>query len=111
MTALLTVMLAMLMPRCMTTPMTLSAGDDEDDRDDDAAVAGGAATPVWPLVDATLAQLEDWLESLRRLPKDDAILARQGALSRRVSELRTPLPAARASPLTFVLGATRATDM
>ena len=86
------------------------AGGIEDVRDDDDAVAGGAATPVWPPVDATLAQLEDWLESLRRLPKDDAILARQGLLSRRVSELRTPLPASRASPLTLVLRAKRVTD-
>ena len=86
------------------------AGDDEEVRDDDAAVAGGADTPVWPTVDATLAQLEDWLESLRRLPKDDAILARQSLLSRRISELRTPLPASRASPLTLVLKARRVTD-
>ena len=88
------------------------AGDDEDDRDDDAAVAGGAATPVWPPADATLAQLEDWLESLRRLPEEDAVLARQGALSRRTNELRTPLPAARASPLSpsSCMRAKRATD-
>ena len=58
------------------------AGDDEDDHDDDAAVAGGAATPVWPPADATLAQLGDWLESLRRLPEDDALLARQGRRAR-----------------------------
>ena len=80
------------------------------DRDDDAAVAGGVATPVWPPVGATLAQLEVWLESLRRLPEDDVILARQGALTRRVHELRMPLPAARASPRALVLRAKRATD-
>ena len=47
---------------------------------------------------------------MRRLPEDDVILARQGALSRRINELRMPLPAARASPLTLVLRAKRATD-
>ena len=67
------------------------------DHDDDVAVAGGAATPVWPPADATLAQLEDWLESLRRLPEDDFILARQGAPAHRIDELRRPLPASGAS--------------
>ena len=80
------------------------------DHDDDAAVAGGVATPVWPPVDAILAQLEDWLESLRRLPEDDVILARQGVLTQRIHELRMSLPAAHAYPLTLVLRAKRATD-
>ena len=54
-------------------------GDAEDPaggcNDDDDAVGGGSATPVWPPADATLDQLEDWLDSLRRLPEDDLILA------------------------------------
>ena len=85
------------------------AGGDHD-FDDDAAVAGGAATPVWLPVDATRVQLEDWLGSLRRLPGDGAILARQGVFKQRINGLRMPLPAPRASPLILVLGAKRATD-
>ena len=106
-TPLPTVPLAMRMPRCTMAPMTLPA---DHDLDDDAAVAGGAATPVWPPVGATLARLGDWLESLRLLPEDDVILARQGVLKQRINELRVPLPAPRASPLTLVLRAKRATD-
>ena len=69
--------------------------------DDDDAVGGDPSTPVWPLADATLAQLEDWLDSLRRLPEDEGILARQGLLSRRIRELRMPMPAPPASPFTY----------
>ena len=75
--------------------------------DDDDAVGGGTSTPVWPPADATSAQLEDWLDSFRRLPEDEGILARQDLLSRRI---RMPMPAPPASPFTFVLRAKRATD-
>ena len=75
--------------------------------DDDDAVGGGPSTPVWPPADATLAQLEKWLDSFRRLPEDEGILARQDLLSRRI---RMPMPAPPASPFTFVLRAKRATD-
>ena len=89
--------------------------DDADDlagggHDDDDAVASGAVTPVWLPADAALAQLEDWLETIRRLPADEFILARQGALTNRIDELRRPMPASRASPPTLVLRAKRATE-
>ena len=80
------------------------------DHDNDDAVAGGAVTPAWPPADATLAQLGDWLETIRRLPADEFILARQGALTNRIDELRRPMPASRASPPTLVLRAKRATE-
>ena len=67
-----------------------SAGSQLGDGDDGD---GGARTPVWPPADATLAQVEDWLEALRRLLEDDAILSRQVILSRRIGDLRRPLPA------------------
>ena len=79
-------------------------------RDDGDAVGGDPSTPVWPPADATLAQLEDWLDSFRRLPEDEGILARQDLLSRSIRELRMPMPALPAPPLTFVLRAKRATD-
>ena len=60
---------------------------------------GGVHTPVWPPADASLAQLEEWLDALRRLPGDDVILNKQALLSRRVSDLRMPLPAPPAEPL------------
>ena len=50
-------------------------------RDDEDAVDGGSPTPVWPPADATLDQLEDWLDSLRRLPEDEGIMARQDLLA------------------------------
>ena len=77
---------------------------------DEDAGDGGVHTLVWPPADATLAQLEDWLEALRRLPEDDAILSRQVLLSRRIGDLRRPLPAPPAEPLTFVLRAKRLSD-
>ena len=72
------------------------AGDGSDDDDD--AVPTGAVTPVWPPADATLAQLGDWLETIRRLPADDGVYAREGALENRIAELRRPKPKGRASP-------------
>lgn len=60
--------------------------------------ASGTHTPVWPPADATLAQLEGWLDSLRKLPADEGILSRQDLLCQRVHELRMPLPAPPPSP-------------
>ena len=71
------------------------AGSQHDDED---AVDGGSPTPVWPPADATLDQLEDWLDSLRRLPEDEGILARQDLLFRRIRELRMPMPAPPPTP-------------
>ena len=70
-------------------------------RDDEDAGDGGSPTPVWPPADATLDPLEDWFDSLRRLPADEGILARQDLLCRRIRDLRMPLPAPPADPLTF----------
>ena len=80
----------------------LSDGDDAGD--------AGVRTPVWPPADATLGQLEEWLDALRRLPEDDIILSRQALLGRRINELRKPLPAQPAEPLTLVLRAKRVSD-
>ena len=52
--------------------------------------ASGTHTPVGPPADATLAQLERWLDSLRRLPADEGILSRQDLLCQRIHELRMP---------------------
>ena len=79
-------------------------------RDDEPAGAGGSHTPVWPPADVTLVQLEEWLDSLRRPPADEGILARQDLLCQRIRELRMPLPAPPADPSTLVLRAKRATD-
>ena len=65
---------------------------------------------MWPPADATLGQLEEWLDALRRLPEDDVILGRQTLLGRRIEELRRPLPAQPAEPLTLVLRAKRLSD-
>ena len=81
-----------------------------DDSEDDDAVPGGAVTPVWPPADATLARLEDWLETIRRLPADDFIFPREGALENRIAELRRPKPKGRASPFALVLRAKQATE-
>ena len=78
--------------------------------DDDDAGDAGTRTPVWPPANASLAQLEEWLDALRRLPEDDVILGRQALLGRRIEELRRPLPAQPAEPLTLVLRAKRVTD-
>ena len=72
---------------------------------DEAGGAGGAHTPVWPPADASLAQLEEWLDTLRRLPEDDDILNKQALFSRHIHDLRMPLPAPPAEPLTLVLRA------
>ena len=100
---------SMLMPRWATMELGAegSAGNLSGDEDADD---GGARTPVWPPADATLPQLEDWLEALRRLPEDDVILARQALLGRRIGELRMPLPAQPAEPLTLVMRAKRVSD-
>ena len=98
----------MLMPRCeMVSPTQKFAGSQCNDEPDGA---GGSHTPVWPPADAILVQLEEWLDSLRRLPADEGILARQDLLCQRIRELRMPLPAPPADPLTLVLRAKRATD-
>ena len=81
-----------------------------DGLDDDDAVPSGAVTPVWPPADTTLAQLEDWLETIRRLPADDVIYASEGALENRIAELRRPKPKGQASPLALVPKAKRATE-
>ena len=60
-------------------------------RGDELDGASGTHTPVWPPADATLAQLEGWLDSFRRLPADEGILARQDLLCQRIHELRMPL--------------------
>ena len=65
---------------------------------------------MWPPANATLGQLEEWLDALRRLPEDDLILSRQALLGRRIEELRKPLPAQPAEPLTLVLRAKRVSD-
>ena len=91
--------LSMLMPRWVAT-----SSEPRSHYGDGEAGDGGVHTPVWPPADASLAQLEDWLEALRRLPEDDVTLSRQVLLSRHIGDLRRPLPAPPAEP--FVLKAT-----
>ena len=55
-------------------------------------------------------ELEDWLETIRRLPTGDVIYAREGALENRIAELRRPKPKGQASPFAFVLRAKQATE-
>ena len=76
----------------------------------DDAAAPGVATPCWPPPDATLDELEGWLNSIRSLPPDDAIGAREGLLEARIAELRAPPPAERASTLTRLLRAKQLTE-
>ena len=68
-----------------------------DGLDDDDAVPSGAVAPIWPPADASLAQFEDWQETIRRLPAD-VIYAREGVLENRTAELRRPKPKGQASP-------------
>ena len=65
---------------------------------------------MWPPADATLAELEGWLETIRCLPADEVITAREGALEARVVELEAPEPKGHTSPLAFVLRAKQTTD-
>ena len=81
-----------------------------DGSDDDDAVSTGAVAPVWLPADAALSQIEDWLETIRRLPAEDVIYAREGALENRIAELRRPKPKGQASPLALVLRAKQATE-
>ena len=76
----------------------------------DDAAASGAATPLWPPPDASLGDLEGWLDSLRSLPPDDAIEARAQLLESRIAELHSPPPVERASVLTRLLRAKQLTE-
>jgi len=92
----------------MPLPMDEDLPDPDGFLGEDAA-ASGATTPLWPPPDATLADLGVWLDSLRSLPPDDAILARAQLLETRMSELRAPPPVERATLLTRLLRAQQLT--
>ena len=88
------------------------AGDGEGDSDEameGAGVRPGTATPVWPPAGSSLSDLENWLESLSRLPPDDALAVRRQTLQERIAELRAARKGL-VSPLVQLLRAKQASE-
>ena len=88
------------------------AGDGEGDSDEameGAGVRPGTATPVWPPAGSSLSDLENWLESLSRLPPDDALAVRRQTLQERIAELRAARKGL-VSPLVQLLRAQQASE-
>ena len=88
------------------------AGDGEGDSDEameGADVRPGTSTPVWPPAGSSLSDLENWLESLSRLPPDDALAVRRQTLQERIAELRAARKGL-VSPLVQLLRAQQASE-